>query len=491
MKKISLIIFSIFLSFLIVNKVDASSATISVYSSKSTVIVGDTVTVTVKVSSSANLGSWNFDVVPSSNLTFVSSSFGGLYVAESASSLNTKSKTYTFKFKAKSSGTGSVSIKNARVLDMDTEKNMSVSAGKTSFKMMTQSELESTYSKNNNLSSLKIEGYDLEFNKDTLEYNIDLNFDVKEINVIAEAEDSKSSIDGDGKVTLSQGMNQIKIVVTAQNGSTKTYVINANVKEMNPIEVTLDGNTYTVVRQKEFLPVASMYYQETTIKINEEDVPAYYNQTVDFTLVGLKDSNGNVNLYLYKDGNYTLYNEANFNSLGIYILNMDESLIPKGYVQTKINVGDKEVVAYSKDGYEYPLIYGLNLENGSKNLYKYDVKENTLQRYENVTLNEDLYFNALIGMFGFIIVSYIIFIVLLSNKNKQQKNILDKTMRMNIIDVNNNALENVLGVKTKKELKKEKKLAKKLAKKNKVVVENIENNPNEENVKSEEEMASL
>ena len=160
MKKISLIIFSIFLSFLIVNKVDASSATISVYSSKSTVIVGDTVTVTVKVSSSANLGSWNFDVVPSSNLTFVSSSFGGLYVAESASSLNTKSKTYTFKFKAKSSGTGSVSIKNARVLDMDTEKNMSVSAGKTSFKMMTQSELESTYSKNNNLSSLKIEGYD-------------------------------------------------------------------------------------------------------------------------------------------------------------------------------------------------------------------------------------------------------------------------------------------------------------------------------------------
>lgn len=483
MKKISLIIFSIFLSFLIINKVDASSATISVYSSKSTVIVGDTVTVTVKVSSSANLGSWNFDVSPSSNLTFVSSSFGGLYVAESASSLNTKSKTYTFKFKAKSSGTGSVSIKNARVLDMDTEKNMSVSAGSTSFKMMTQSELESTYSKNNNLSSLKIECYDLEFNKDTLEYNIDLNFDVTEINIIAEPEDSKSSIDGDGKVTLSQGMNQIKIVVTAQNGSTKTYIINANVKELNPVEVILDGNTYTVVRQKEFLPVASMYYQETTVKINEEDVPAYYNSTVDFTLVGLKDSSGNVNLYLYKDGQYTLYNEASFNSLGVYILDMDESLIPKGYVETKINIGNQEVVAYTKDGYEYPLIYGLNLENGNKNLYKYDAKENTLQRYETITLNENFYFNSLIGMFGFIIVSYIIFIVLLVNKNKQQKNFLDKTMRMNIIDVNNNALENVLGVKTKKELKKEKKLAKKLAKKNKDVVE--------EAPKADEEMASL
>ena len=59
--------------------------------------------------------------------------------------------------------------------------------------------------------------------------------------------------------------------------------------------------------------------------------------------------------------------------------------------------------------------------------------------------------------------------MLLVNKNKKQKNFLDKTMRMNIIDVNNNALENVLDVKTKKELKREKKLAKKLAKKNKGV----------------------
>ena len=148
---------------------------------------------------------------------------------------------------------------------------------------------------------------------------------------------------------------------------------------------------------------------------------------------------------------------------------MDNSLIPKGYNETTITIGDKTVTAYKKDGYEYPLIYGLNLENGTKSLYKYDSKENTLQRYEEVSINDDFYFNSLVGMFVFIIVSYIIFIVLLVNKNKKQKNFLDKTMRMNIIDVNNNALENVLDIKTKKELKREKKLAKKLAKKNKGV----------------------
>lgn len=491
MKKISLVIFSIFLSFLIINKVEASSATISVSSNKSRVIVGDTVTVTVKLSSSANLGTAQFDVVASSNLSFVSSSDGGLFVVYYPSSATTKSKTYTFTFKAKSSGSAYIQVKNAEVLDYDTEEKMSVSMGKASFKIMTQSELEDSYSKNNNLSNLQIEGYDLNFSKDTLEYNIDLDYNVQKINIIATKEDNTASVSGDGEVSLALGMNKINIIVTAQNGSTKTYIINANVKELNPIEVTLDGNTYTVVRQKEFLPVASMYYQESTVNINNEEIPAYYNSVVDFTLVGLKDSNGTVNLYLYKDGNYTLYNENSFNSLGIYILDMDDSLLPHGYNKTTINIGGKDITAYTRNGYEYPLIYGLNLENGSKNLYKYDALENTLQRYENVSINENIYFNSLIGMFGFIIVSYIIFIVLLSNKNKQQKNFLDKTMRMNIIDVNNNALENVLGVKTKKELKKEKKLAKKLAKKNKGIVESVEDTPKEESVKGEEEMASL
>ena len=58
MKKISLFIVSIVLSFICINKIYASNATINVTTNKSTVIVGDTVVITVKVSSSSNLGSW-------------------------------------------------------------------------------------------------------------------------------------------------------------------------------------------------------------------------------------------------------------------------------------------------------------------------------------------------------------------------------------------------------------------------------------------------
>ena len=110
MKKIKFIIFMTLISVIPFFEVDAASANITVTASKTRVIVGETVTVTVKISSSETLGTWEFDVVPSSNLTLTSSSFGGLHVVDVA---NVKSKTYTFTFKAKSSDTGSVTIKNS------------------------------------------------------------------------------------------------------------------------------------------------------------------------------------------------------------------------------------------------------------------------------------------------------------------------------------------------------------------------------------------
>ena len=35
---------------------------------------------------------------------------------------------------------------------------------------------------------------------------------------------------------------------------------------------------------------------EKTVTINEMEIPAFYSQITDFTLVGLKDENGNVSL---------------------------------------------------------------------------------------------------------------------------------------------------------------------------------------------------
>lgn len=426
MKKLYLFIFGLIFSFSLLNNIEAATANISVTSNKSTVIVGDTVTLTITVSSSSNLGSWTFDVVPSSNLTYVSSSFsGGMYIRDVVDNSSQKSKTYTFKFKAKSSGNATVSVKNATVYGYD-ESKMSTTLGSKKFTLMTNAELQATYSKNNYLSDLKVENYKFkqEFNKETLEYDLELENGTESIIVSATKEDSKSTVKGTGTISLKEGLNVIEITVTAQNGSIRTYTINALVKELSPISVEVDNNTYSVIRKKELMPTASLYYNETTIKINDEEVPAYYNEATNFTLVGLTNSSGNKKLFIYDNGKFTPYDEVTFNSISLYLKEVDTTKIPEGYIVSKLDLGTYSVASYIKEGYEYPLVYGMNVETGKENFYKYDKEEKTLQRIENVVDNTlDIYFYIIISLFSFIILIFIIFLIILISKNKKSKKI--------------------------------------------------------------------
>ena len=171
---------------------------------------------------------------------------------------------------------------------------------------------------------------------------------------------------------------------------------------------------------------------------------------------------------------------------------MDKSLLPSGYKQENITIGDKTVTAYTRDGYEFPIVYGLNIETGEKNLYKYDVKENTLQRVENIdSSKENLYFNIIIGSFGFTAVSYLFFINLLSKKNKQQREFLEKTMQMNISDIKmNKDLGDELYKNTtlsRKQMKQKKKEDKKNLKQQKKEAKRDKKNKD----KSDDEMAEL
>lgn len=469
MKKKILYLVTILISLFAFSNVKAANANISVTSNKSRVIVGDTVTVTVKISSSDALGAWSFDVVASNNLKLIESSIGGgSYVVDYGNG-SLKSKTYTFKYKANSSGTGTVSVRNSNVRGWD-ELSMPTTNGSTSFKMMTRAELEASYSKNNNLKSLSIEGYDFtpEFNKDVLQYTLELENGIESINVSATKEDSTASIEGTGTISLSEGVNPVKIVVTAQNGSTKTYTINVTVKELSPIEVTVDGKKYNVIRKEEFMPAASIYYESTKVMIGEEEVPGYYNSHTDFTLVGLKDEEGNTGLFLYKDGVYSNYQELNFNQIAIYYLELDE--IPEGYIKDTITIGENRVTAYTKEG-AYPLIYGMNLETGVKRLYQYDQEENTLQRFKEISNDkENMYFYCIIGLISFIALTYLIIVIVMIRNNKKKKLKLEKTMRLQALnhmkdekkddEILHQTMVNIGGVQkelTKKELKEQRK----------------------------------
>lgn len=102
---------------------------------------------------------------------------------------------------------------------------------------------EKSKSNNNYLKSLVIEGYDISFNKDTNEYEIDILKDVNSLNITAELADSKASFEIIGNNDLKENDNQVLIKVKAEDGSENTYTIKVNVSSDSNDSVVITTGT--------------------------------------------------------------------------------------------------------------------------------------------------------------------------------------------------------------------------------------------------------
>ena len=419
MKKGLLSLAVIFAFFFAFNSVDAASVSVS---APKTAVVGNTFTVNVTVSS--DVAAWDFSIgYDKSKLRVMSSNLENSLRSVSSSSLH--SKNYSLTFKALSSGTAKIYVSDASLYN-DSETLLSASKGSTSVTIKTQAEIEASYSKNNNLASLSVEGVTLSptFNQDTTEYTVELEPETTSINVSASAADAKATVSGIGQREVTEGDNNIEVKVTAENGSVKTYTIKATVKEYDPIKVKINGKEYTVVRKKSMLSELNGY-TDTTVTINDTEVPALKSDVTGYTLVALKDSKGNQNYYVKDKDNYTLYKEYTFSKVVLYPLAWNKSDIPKNYKKTTITFNDEKIDAYKiKISSKYALIYGMNVETGEKHIYMYDSNEDTLQIYNEEELNlvhkqSNLYLKLALGL---AILSFVLVIVvitlLVKNKNR-------------------------------------------------------------------------
>ena len=107
------------------------------------------------------------------------------------------------------------------------------------------------------LSSLKVEGYQLNFNKDNYNYTINAKPEIKGITISANAISGRASISGTGYKELSPEGGKYEIICTAENGTRKIYTINVAIIDDNPIKVTIDGKNYNVVKTNKVLKAPS------------------------------------------------------------------------------------------------------------------------------------------------------------------------------------------------------------------------------------------
>lgn len=135
---------------------------------------------------------------------------------------------------------------------------------------------------NNKLSNLSVSGGNLnpKFNSNNENYSISVPYSISSLNINAKAEDSKAKVSISNNKLVAEETTAVKITVTAENGSTKTYTINATRgKDPNKVlstnnylsNLTVSSGTLSPAFNKEqenyivYLP-----YEVDSIKINTQ-----------------------------------------------------------------------------------------------------------------------------------------------------------------------------------------------------------------------------
>ena len=452
-KKLLILTVLVFLS----NPVNASAISANINcSAPSSVNVGDTFNVTISGSADSSTY-WNGGIVNSSSNLRSNSGTGSFVEQNSTTSI---SKTYSFTALSEGSATVSQSMTisdenynektfNSSTCTINIVKPTTQSTNKVQSNVNNLISNKTNDNKNNNnsdnkdassdnsLKELSIEGYTIspEFNKDTLEYKVKIPNEITKIKVNAVSNDEKATVEGIGEIEVKEGNNVINVTVTSENGAKRVYVINAYVQEKSPITVTVGNKKYTLVKKLSNMEPPIGFKQKNVI-INDEEIEAFYNEKLDYTIVALKDSIGNILLYVYDAdlNKYTKYSPIVNNGLSIIVLDAPRDKIPYRYHKTKFTYNNNVIDGYAlSESSDFRVIYAINIETNEKGFYLFDLKDNTVQRFYNDQVN--IYIRliekikiAFLILGGFIIFEILIIIILLSKNAKFKRKYIDKRL---------------------------------------------------------------
>lgn len=393
-------------------KINAASLSVSANTS---VTVGSNVSVRIS-GGTGKVG------ISSSNTSVLSSGTSSLWIEPSG----------TVTFKAKKVGKATITV---RALDLADSNGNEMTGSKT----ITINVIEKkVYSSVNNLKSLSVDDYELspKFDPSTTSYNVTVPKGTEKVNIKAEVEDTKSNLSGTGEKSVNEGMNKFEVIVTAENGASKTYTLNVEVEE-DPIIVNMNKQDYSIVKKEEVLPQVSSYYSLTKINYNyvvdgektEYELPAYYSEITKYTLMGLKDEKGNIELYIYdkKTNKFTLYKEYNFGNIVLYKTDTPKDAILDDMIKTKVKINEEELESYQfTEGSDYHLLYGINVNTGNEGWFMYDSKENTLQRYDiddiSKLIDKNNKFIMVVLLLSVVCFLMLTFLLIFINKSAKEKN---------------------------------------------------------------------
>jgi hypothetical protein len=211
-------------------------------------------------------------------ITFCIFSFNGKVYAENetgdtSTATNTGANTETTTTnttKENTTPTATTNNSNVAPATTTTQKTTSNQSGTSSNNKTTNTSKKSS---NANLSNLGITPNDFKgFKAQTTSYNVTVPTDVESVTIYANAQDSKAKITRVGKQNLQTGENKFDVVVTAEDGTTKTYTLNitrdtsSQNTENVPEKYTGDGLASLNIENLELDPKFDTQKYEYTVK---------------------------------------------------------------------------------------------------------------------------------------------------------------------------------------------------------------------------------
>lgn len=366
-----------------------------------TVAPGDEFTVTVgcgTIEGSVRASANNATIISSDNWCDRDRSVSASAVADSA---GTASITFTtvdatdvgqmVDASGRTLGSGSVTVANPSTPSGGSQGSSGGNSGGSSSGGTTETP-QPTRSGDADLASLSVSAGTLtpKFSAGRTSYELSLPSDADSVVITAEANDAAASVSGAGEVALEQGENEIRITVTAEDGTTKTYTINAYVEEAPDVFLEYDGKSLGIVKNTDRVTKPGDAFEEVTLTIDGKEVTGWTNNIMNVTVLCMIDEeSGEKGFYLYDSEQQALTSSFRpMTLLGnrLFVVDIAEDLQKReGMTFTTVTVDEQELPGwrYDESGFDnYSLIYVMN-EQGEMQYYQYEASQNTLQLYSN------------------------------------------------------------------------------------------------------------
>ena len=338
-------------SFCSISNALGASASLSI-SGGGSYTVGSTIRITYTFSAT-NIAGASAQIVYDASVLSYKGCSGGTAPSSASGVINVyagdgnahSSLSVTLTFEALKVGSSSISVSpggDEGIIDYDGNP-LSVSSKSTTVSVTNPS---SSASSNANLSSLKVSAGSLSpsFSPSRTSYTVNVGEDVSVCTISATPQDSAATVSVGGSKNLSMGKNVRTVTVTAENGATKTYTITINRGEggtssEDPSDDPSDGSDGEI--------------EDITVTVGDKEY--------------------------------------------IVCENYDESSIPKGFVMTIAQYGDKDIPVIKDENLKYTFALLKDPETGDETWFFYDEESDTFAETAQISAEDAMEYGRLLA----------------------------------------------------------------------------------------------